>query len=78
MLSLIRNPAMLKKSSKGNKVSGKSDNDTEDVYGGEVTIVTKIFFVWMTGFLQETEDNYEEINLKRGDALKREDISEVL
>ena len=41
---------MLKKSSKGNKVSGKSDNDTEDVYGGEVTIVTKIFFVWMTGF----------------------------
>ena len=69
---------MLKKSSKGNKVSGKSDNDTEDVYGGEVTIVTKIFFVWMTGFLQETEDNYEEINLKRGDALKREDISEVL
>ena len=69
---------MLKKSSKGNKVSGKSDNDTEDVYGGEVTIVTKIFFVWMTGFLQETEDNYEEINLKRADALKREDISEVL
>ena len=68
---------MLKKSSKGNKVSGKSDNDTEDVYGGEVTIVTKIFFVWMTGFLQETEDNYEEINLKRGDAFKREDISEV-
>ena len=26
---------------------------------------------------QETEDNYEEINLKRGDGLKREDISEV-
>ena len=69
---------MLKKSSKGNKVSGKSDNDTEDVYGGEVTIVTKVFFIWMIGFLQETEDNYEEINLKRGDALKREDISEVL
>ena len=41
---------MLKKSSKGNKVSGKSDNDTEVVYGGEVTVVTKIFFVWMTGF----------------------------
>ena len=69
---------MLKKSSKGHKVSGKSDNDTEDVYGGEVTIVTKVFFIWMIGFLQETEDNYEEINLKRGDALKREDISEVL
>ena len=69
---------MLKKSSKGNKVSGKSDNDTEDVYGGEVTIVTKIFFVGRLAFLQETEDNYEEINLKRGDALKREDISEVL
>ena len=69
---------MLKKSSKGNKVSGRSDNDTEDVYGGEVTIVTKVFFIWMIGFLQETEDNYEEINLKRGDALKREDISEVL
>ena len=76
MLSLIRNPAMLKKSSKGNKVSGKSDNDTEDVYGGEVTVATKIFFDRL--FFQETEDNYEEINLKRGDALKREDISEVL
>ena len=50
MLSLIRNPAMLKKSSKGNKVSGKSDNDTEDVYGGEVTVATKVFFIWMTGF----------------------------
>ena len=35
---------MLKKSSKGNKVSGKSDNDTEDVYGGEVTVATMIFF----------------------------------
>lgn len=34
---------MLKKSSKGNKVSGKSDNDTEDVYGGEVTVATKVF-----------------------------------
>ena len=41
---------MLKKSSKGNKVSGKSDNDTEDVYGGEVTVATKVFFIWMTGF----------------------------
>ena len=39
-----RNPAMLKKSSKGHKVSGKSDNDTEDVYGGEVTVATMIFF----------------------------------
>ena len=36
---------MLKKSSKGNKVSGKSDNDTEDVYGGEVTVATKVFFL---------------------------------
>ena len=36
---------MLKKSSKGNKVSGKSDNDTEDVYGGEVTVATKTFFL---------------------------------
>ena len=69
---------MLKKSSKGNKVSGKSDNDTEDVYGGEVTVATKIFLFGRPAFLQETEDNYEEINLKRGDALKREDISEVL
>merc|ERR1719464_2307732 len=57
---IYRNPAMLKKSSKGSsKVTGKSVNDTEDNYGGE------------------TEDNYEEINLKRGDGLKREDISEV-
>ena len=32
--------------------------------------------VLMVSF-QETEDNYEEINLKRGDGLKREDISEV-
>ena len=28
-------------------------------------------------YFKETEDNYEEINLKRGDGLKREDISEV-
>ena len=36
-----RNPAMLKKSSKGGKVSGK--NDTQDNYGG-----VKMIFMMMT------------------------------
>ena len=81
---------MLKKSSKGGKVSGK--NDTQDNYGGVKMIfmmmIVMIFMiltimamtVLMTLLIvswKETEDNYEEINLKRGDGLKREDISEV-
>ena len=73
---------MLKKSSKGGKVSGK--NDTQDNYGGVKMIFMILTIMAMTVLMtllivswKETEDNYEEINLKRGDGLKREDISEV-
>ena len=38
---------------------------------------TNVVVLMLMVYFKETEDNYEEINLKRGDGLKREDISEV-
>ena len=38
---------------------------------------TDLVALMLMVYFKETEDNYEEINLKRGDGLKREDISEV-
>ena len=38
---------------------------------------TDLVALMLMVYSKETEDNYEEINLKRGDGLKREDISEV-
>ena len=46
------------------------DGDCNDAGNANADDVSMVSF-------QETEDNYEEINLKRGDGLKREDISEV-